>query len=93
MSGPRTLMVESPDCPGQQIFFDEFTVKRATVKARRQIAELRATDNFIEVAKDEGFIAVVRINFGDGIGIRDVTVDPLGLCSKLKPRSAAMDKP
>jgi hypothetical protein len=78
------LVVTADDCPGGKLEFSEHEVARATRECRKQIAELRATRNFVRVDRDEGFIAVVSINLGEGIGVRQVTVDPLGISKRLR---------
>lgn len=84
MSGPQTLVVEAADCPGEQLVFSEHEVARATKEARTQLRDLRATDNFVRVVRDEGFVAIVLIDFGE-LGQREVLVDPLGIRDKLRP--------
>lgn len=81
----RALVVTADDCPGEQLQFDELAVARAHKAVRAQLAELRSADNFVGVARSEGFIAVVHIDFGAGIGIREVLVDPLGIKRRLRP--------
>lgn len=58
---------------------------RARKAVRRQLAELRAASNFVGVARDEGFIAIVRIDFAAGIGVREVRPDPLDIGRQLFP--------
>jgi hypothetical protein len=86
MSGPQALVVQAADCPGEQLTFSEHEVARATKEARTQLRELRATDNFVRVVRDEAFIAIVLIDFGE-LGQREVLVDPLGIRDKLRPVS------
>ena len=83
------LVVTADDHPGERAEFDELAVARACKAVCAQLAELRATDNFVGVVRDEGFIAVVHIDFGEGIGVREVLLDPLGIRNRFRPELRA----
>lgn len=86
MSGTRALVVQAAGCPGEQLVFSEHEVARANKQARRQLRELRTTDNFLRVVRDEGFIAIVMIDFGE-LGQHEVMIDPLNISRRLWPKA------
>lgn len=84
MSGQQMLVVQAADCPGERLVFSEHEVARASKEVREQLAELRATDTFLRAVRDEAFVAIVLIDFGE-LGEREVLVDPLNISRRLRP--------
>lgn len=81
-----TMIVSDDQYPDVVMEFDEVFVARATKRVREQLAELRATDNFVGVVYDAGVMATVNIDFGEVIGVRDVLVDPMGIRKEMARR-------